>query len=176
VATQHKVTLNQPGDRAKLKKSARITAKLTWTKPVDLDLHAFYKTKEGVFGHIYYDNQGDLLNPPCIELDEDAGVDDTGGDNEENITIKSLSHVEAVLIATNIYRRFGFLSFGDNFAKYDGKVVVETNLGDHIEVPLDSEKKGKWCVIAQIDNSDPSDPYVVNINKVQKSEPNLRDF
>lgn len=172
-----KVTLKKQGDRAKLAmKSAKITAKLTWTKPVDLDLHAFYKTKEGLFGHVYYDNRGNLYQPPCIELDHDAGVDDTGGDNEENITIKSLSHVESILIATNIYRKLAFLSFGDNFAKYDGRVVIETDAGDHVEVPLDSQATGKWCVIAKIDNLDPTDPHVININKVQKTEPSLKDF
>jgi len=175
VATQQQVTLKR-GERAKLTKSAKINTKLAWTKPVDLDLHAFYKTKEGLFGHIYYDNQGNLYQPPCIQLDADAGVDDTGGDNEENLTIKSLAHVESILIATNIYRRFGFLSFGDNFANYDGRVVIETNVGDCIEVPLDSEEVGKWCVIAKIDNSVPSEPYVININHVQKSEPSIKDF
>lgn len=172
---KEKVTLER-GKIAKLTRSAKIQAKLIWTKPVDLDLHAFYKTKEGLFGHIYYDNLGSFYEPPCIKLDADAGVDDTGGDNEENIEIKSLSHIEAVLIATNIYRKFGFFSLGDNFAKYDGKVILETDLGDHIEVPLDSEEKGKWCVIAKIDNSNPSDPHVININKVQKSEPSIKDF
>ena len=174
MATQKNVL--KQGGRAGLTKSAKIGAKLTWTKPVDLDLHAFYKTKEGLFGHVYYDNLGNLYKPPCIQLDEDAGIDNTGGNNEENITIKSLSHVESILIATNIYRKFSFLSFGDNFAKYDGKVVIETDRGEHIEVPLDSEKVGKWCVIAKIDNSDPSHPHVININKVQKSEPNIKDF
>jgi len=167
--------LKNPGDKAKITKSSKINAKLSWTKPVDLDLHAFYKTKEGLFGHIYYDNQGNLYNPPCIELDEDAGVDDTGGENEENITIKSLSHVESILIVTNIYRKFAFLSMGDTFANYDGKVIVETD-DERIEVPLNSKEKGKWCVIAKIDNSNPSSPFVININKVQKPEPNLKDF
>ena len=176
MAVQHNVVLNKHGERAKLTKSAKITAKLTWTAPVDLDLHAFYKTKEGVFGHVYYDNQGNINMPPCIQLDEDAGVDDSGGENEENITIKSLSHVESILIVTNIYKKFGFLSFGDNFAKYDGKVVIEAEAGNCVEVPLDSQDVGKWCVIAKIDHSDPSDPYVMNINKVQRAEPSLKDF
>jgi tellurite resistance protein TerA len=173
---QNNVVLTKHGERAELTKSAKITAKLTWTAAVDLDLHAFYKTKEGVFGHVYYDNLGNINMPPCIQLDEDAGVDDSGGENEENITIKSLSHVESILIATNIYKRLGFLSFGDNFGKYDGKVIIEAEAGNRVEVPLDSQDVGKWCVIAKIDNSDPKDPYVMNINKVQRAEPSLKDF
>ncbi len=61
-------------------------------------------------------------------------------------------------------------------AKYDGKVVVKIDGDDHIEVPLTSEEVGKWCLIAKIDNTDPSVPKVVNINKVQKSEPSMNDF
>jgi tellurite resistance protein TerA len=176
VSIQTKVTLSNRGDKAQLSRSAKIQAKLTWTKPVDLDLHAFYKTKEGLVGHVYFAHRGNLYEPPCIQLDTDAGVDDTGGENEENITIKSLSHVEAILIATNIYRTLSFLSFGDNFAKYDGKVVVESETGESIEVPLNSDEKGKWCVIAKIDNSDPANPHVININRVQKAEPSIKDF
>jgi tellurite resistance protein TerA len=173
-----KVILKQSGERAPLAKLTKIVAKLSWTKAVDLDLHAFYKDKDGggLVGHIYYDNKGKLYHPPCIQLDDDSGVDNTGGDNEENITIKTLTHVESVLIATNIYRKFSFFSPGDNFAKYDGKVTLDIGQGNFIEIPLDSEEVGKWCIIAKIDNSDPENPQVINVNKVQKSEPSIKDF
>lgn len=171
------IILEKKGDSAQLsKRISSLDLKLYWTKAVDLDIHAFYKTKKGVFGHIYFAQKGNLNEPPCIQLDKDAGVGNIAGDNQENIKVATLDHVDYVLVATNIFRVLGFLSQGDNFAKYDGKVVFTTDVGDHIEVPLTSEEIGKWCVIAKIDNTDPSSPKVVNINKVQKSEPSLNDF
>jgi|GEM_PF-1011520 len=154
----------------------RINVKLSWTQAVDLDLHAFYKTKNGRFGHVYFASKGSLNKPPYIRLDEDMGVGNTAGDNEENIAIATLEAVDCVLVATNIFRFFGFLSRGDHFAKYDGRVVVKTDRGDEIEVPLTSKEKGRWCIIAKIDNTDSSHPRVVNINEVRQEEPAIKDY
>jgi len=169
-----KVTLKQKGDSAglqlKQKGATSVHAKLTWTKAVDMDLHCFYRTKDGAFGHVYFGDKGKAGEPPYIVLDEDAGVGNTAGDNEENIRIEQLDHLDSLIIATNIFKFFGFLSKGENFAKYDGRVEVTTNAGDVIEVPLTSEELGKWCVIAKIDNTS-SAPKVINVNQVQKDEP-----
>lgn len=51
-----KVTLKKPGDFISLRKAAKISnihVRLNWTKAVDLDIHAFYITKQGKFGHIF---------------------------------------------------------------------------------------------------------------------------
>lgn len=171
---KRKVTLKKKGEAAEItlkkKGATMIHAKLTWKKAVDLDLHVFYKTKTGKFGHIYFGNKGDLGKEPYIALDQDAGVGNTAGDNEENIRMTNLEQLDSLLIATNIFRFFGFLSSGDNFAKYDGKVVVETDAGDNIEVPLISEETGRWCLIAKIENSGPV-PKIINVNQVQKNQP-----
>lgn len=178
---KRKVTLKKKGDATEitLKKKGgaafTVHAKLTWKKAVDLDLHVFYKAKDGKFGHVYFANKGQLNKAPYIALDQDAGVGNTAGDNEENIRIGQLDHLNSVLIAANIFRLLGFLSSGDNFAKYDGKVVVETDAGDSIEVPLISEEKGRWCLIAKIDNTGDT-PRVININTVQKKEPKESDL
>ena len=58
----------------------------------------------------------------------------------------------------------------------DGKVVVETSNGDNITVPLTSESRDVWCVIAAIDNSDPDAPEVKNLNETTNSEPVVSDF
>jgi tellurite resistance protein TerA len=172
-----KVILKQKGDSTEIaQKLTRIQVQMTWTKGVDLDLYAFYRTKTGKTGEVNFSDKGDLTKYPFIALDQDAGVGNTAGENEENLTIASLENMETVLIATNIFRFFGFLSKGDNFARYDGKVSLKTNAGDHIEVPLTSNEIGKWCVIAAIDNSNPNSPKVININRVQKSEPDLATF
>ena len=175
---KRKITLQKKGDaaeiRLKSKTASTVHAKLTWKQAVDLDLHAFYKTKSGQFGHIYFGNKGDANKEPHIALDQDAGVGNRAGDNEENIRIGNLDRLSSVLIATNIFRFFGFLSKGECFAKYDGKVIVETDTGDSIEVPLTSEERGRWCLIAKIDNTGAA-PKVININAVQKDEPGKHD-
>ncbi|MEY3219270.1 MAG: hypothetical protein RIT27_627 [Pseudomonadota bacterium] len=172
-----KIILKQKGDSTEIaQKLTRIQVKMTWTTGVDLDLHAFYRTTTGETGQVYFADKGNLTQFPFIALDQDAGVGNSAGNNEENLTISSLEKIELILIATNIFRFFGFLSKGDNFARYDGKVSLQTNAGEHIEVPLTSNEIGKWCVIAAIDNSNPTSPKVININRVQKSEPDLATF
>ncbi|OCA88743.1 TerD family protein [Pseudobacillus wudalianchiensis] len=173
-----KITLEKPGDFISLKKADKINhiaVKLQWTKGVDLDMHAFYKTKDGQNGHIFFGNKGKTDKSPFIALDKDAGVGNTSGNNEENLVIKTLKDVESVIIATNIFR---FLPFrkGDNFAKYDGKVIVKTNTGDEIDVPLTSNEPGRWCIISKIDNINPAAPKVININRVQKNQPNIDEY
>lgn len=173
-----KITLEKPGDSISLKKADKIkhiAVKLQWTKGVDLDMHAFYKAKDGQTGHIFFGNKGQANKTPFIALDKDAGVGNTSGNNEENLVIKTLKDIESVIIATNIFR---FLRFkkDDNFAKYDGKVIIKTNTGDEIDVPLTSDEPGRWCVISKIDNSHPAVPKVININRVQKSEPSIDEY
>ena len=84
--------------------------------------------------------------------------------------------MNSILIATNIFRFFGFLSEGDNFGKYDGKIKLVTSASNEIDVPLTSTIPGRWCVIALIDNSDPYSPIVTNINKVTDAEPKIDDY
>lgn len=155
----------------------KIKAILKWNAAVDLDIHAFYRLKNGgKDGHISFQSKGNKRRSPYIHLDKDMGVGNIAGDNKEIITIGTLADVEYILIATNIFRFFGFLAEGDNFGRYDGGVNLVTSKSDEIEVPLTSSSPGRWCVIALIDNSDPYSPMVTNINKVTDSEPKLDDY
>jgi tellurite resistance protein TerA len=171
------IILGRKGESAPIsldqKSLSTIHVRLKWTKAVDLDLHAFYKSKAGEIGHVFYQNMGNLEAEPYILLDQDAGVGNVPGNNEENLRIRNLHRFDSIMIATNIFRILHFLHSGDNFARYDGKVIVRSDSGDHIEVPLISEELGRWCVIAEIDNTG-SRPSVVNINRVQKEEPGYR--
>lgn len=174
-----KITLDKPGEGVSLRKAAKIEnvkVRLKWTKGVDLDLHAFYKTKTGQFGHIFFGNKGGFHASPFIKLDRDSGVGNTSGNNSENLTIKTLKDLDSVIIATNIFRFLGFISKGENFARYDGRVLVKTGNGDDIEVPLTSKVKGRWCIICKIDNTDAADPKVLNINRVQSNKPDIGDL
>lgn len=177
-----KITLQKKGDSTKIflgkgeTKLDNIHIKLFWKKGVDLDLYAFYSSKNGKSGQVYFMNKGSLKKEPFIELDQDAGVGNLAGDNEENLKISTLEPLNTILIAVNIFRFFGIFSKGENFAKYDGVVVINTNRGDEIKVPLTSEELGQWFVILKIDNGNPYEPRIVNINQVLKNKPTIEQF
>ncbi len=159
-----------------------IQARLTWKSSVDLDLHCFYLPKNHIvyeentgffsslFGkktklnsdvkRIYFGNKGSLKISPFIKLDQDAGVGDKGGDNEENIAISKTTELDALIFATNIFNKQSSV-----FSEYDGKVSVICG-GYEIEVPLTSSQRGNWALIAMIDFRS-STPKVINLNEIQ---------
>lgn len=182
-----KITLKSKGDTEQMTGN-KFLATLRWTAAVDLDLHCFFKRADdgsdkdkGFFGkvkdavsggggnHIYYSSRGSRNGDPYIYLDEDAGVGDVGGDNEENIRFLKLDHIEHALIVANIFNKPNA-----NFASYDGKVIIKGG-GQEFEVPLTEKQTGSWCVIARIDNSGPR-PRLINVNETVRSQPSVAEF
>lgn len=142
-----------------------LVATLKWRSSVDLDLWCLYITKDGKTGEIGFSNRGNISGFPYIELDKDAGIGDSGGDNEENIRFKTLEHIEHAFILANIFNKSNA-----NFASYDGLVSVKSGDQD-LEVPLTSKTGGSWCVIAHFDNTSPISPMLENINVTLQSRP-----
>lgn len=158
-----RITLSAPGQSAQLDTSNPITnvnVRLQWHAAVDLDLHAFYLTKSGQPGEIYFSNR----IGPHIRLDRDAGVGNLAGNNEENITIASLDDFKTILFATKIFSK------GGSYRDYDGRVAVQTNNGDDVIVPLISNERADWCVIAKLDNAGDK-PRIINVNRVTNNNP-----
>jgi tellurite resistance protein TerA len=190
-----KIILQNQGESAFLirpKQSLqKINAKLTWKSDVDLDLYCFYLKKNHevysenqgflakFFGKspklnaevfkIYFRNKGSLTSSPYIKLDQDAGIGDKGGDNEENIEIAKTSEIDALIFATHIFNKPSAV-----FSAYDGKVLVEC-MGQIIEVPLVAKEKGNWAYIAMIDCSQ-DQLKVTNLNQIKTQEPTYDDF
>ncbi len=180
---KEKIELKNKGEETKIK-SNKINAKLTWKTAIDLDLYCFCREKKesgGFFNKlfnsnndvqdktIYYGSKGSSSFGPCILLDQDAGVGDKSGDNEENINFYKISKIQYALIAVNIFNKPN-----SNFALYDGKISVTDN-DRSIEINLNDSTLGNWCVIALIDNSG-SEAKIININKVMRNTPKLVDF
>ena len=189
----NKLLLQGQGDSAILTtQEGQISAQLMWSTSVDLDLHCFYqsraiteessggflqslfggggpKTHPPAEGHIYFGKLGSLKTPPYIELDQDAGVGDVGGDNEENMRIGDIAVIERALIAVNIFNKPNA-----RFGTYDGRVILRAG-EQEIVISLDTESTGAWCVIADIDNRS-GQPKVTNTSKVQKNRPSLKSF
>ncbi len=148
----------------------QLLVKLQWQAAVDLDLMAFYKTKDGRTGGIYSTNyaggsQGDLNAFPFIELSGDAGVGAAGGSNEETLRISKLDNMAEVYICA---LNFTDASSGKNspFSNYDGRVEILDDTGKSYVVPLDSRDKGMVAVIAKIDNTDFMGAKLINENNV----------
>lgn len=183
-----KIVLKKKGDRSIIPIND-LHATLTWKAAVDLDLHAYYQTKitapqggnfwskllgggsgkPGEEGHVYFACRGNKTQFPWIYLDQDAGVGDKGGDNQENLYFTTLEHIEHLLIVANIFNKPNAI-----FSRYDGQVIIIAN-GSSFEVPLTATEPGSNCIIAHIDNSG-AQPLLININKVQDKSPTIASF
>lgn len=164
-----KVTLKQKGAEAFLLVK-QLLVKLKWHAAVDLDLMAFYKTKDGRVGGIYSDNYaggslGELNAFPFIHLSGDAGVGGSGGDNEEVLRITKMDDMATIYICT--------LNFSDAsanretaFNRYDGYVEVIDDKGKSFGVPLDTSEQGTIAVIAKIDNTNFMGAKLINENRI----------
>jgi len=186
-----KITLKKKGENTSIPVKS-LKATLSWTASVDMDFHAYFRTKKpppkkggGIIaklfgswnaeyleeGCIYFGNRGNKTGFPWIYLDKDSGVGDKGGNNEENLYFEDLTNIEHLLIVANIFNKPNA-----NFASYDGKVTITANDNSY-EVPLTETSPGSYCVIAHIDNSgNEALPKLTNINMVIKEAPTIKGF
>ena len=83
-------------------KSKNAHVKMSWKTAVDLDLHAFAINSEDKFVHVSFaKKKSDCGN---MVLDQDAGVGNSAGDNEENLVVHDLTKVKKLIFVANIFR------------------------------------------------------------------------
>jgi tellurite resistance protein TerA len=160
---KRKVTLENKGDEAFVSVQQLIVT-LSWTAEVDLDLMAFYKTKDGNVGGVFSDNypggsMGNLNSFPFIQLSGDEGIGAKGGANEEKLRITKLADFAVVYIVTLNYTDAS-QGIETSFNKYDGKVR------------LNSAGRGTVAVVCKIDNSSAIGAKLINMNDIM----DLDDF
>jgi tellurite resistance protein TerA len=169
------LTLGNSGDEAFVPVK-QLMVKLEWTTSVDLDLMAFYQTKDGKTGGVFSENYpngtyGNLNAFPFMQLSGDEGVGGEGGDNQETLMVTQLDEIKEVY--------FVALNYTDacegraaSFASYDGKVTVTDDKGEQVVVPLNTPQEGIVAIICKIDNSSFVGAKLVNLNKIT----DLADF
>ncbi|OQW93312.1 MAG: stress response protein [Beggiatoa sp. IS2] len=174
-----KVALKQKGEEAYLP-VRQLLVKLKWHAAVDLDLMAFYKTKDGRVGGVYSENYaggslGDLNQFPFICLSGDAGVGSTAGENEESLRITKIDDMEIIYICTI---NFSDASQGKyaSFNQYDGHVEITDDKGESFGIPLNATERGSVAVIAKIDNAGFMGAKLVNENRIITLENFLNDI
>ena len=166
---KRKVTLKSKGEEAYVSvKQLMVTLK--WTADVDLDLMAFYKTKDGQTGGVFSDNYpggslGSLNSFPFVELSGDEGVGAVGGDNEEVLRITKLDDLAELYIVALNYTDAS-QKIQSAFNSYDGAVVVMNDQGEAVEVPLNATEQGNIAVICKIDNTGAMGAKLINMNEI----------
>ncbi len=177
--------LKQKGAQAEIGAFKQLKVSLLWTSAVDLDLMAFYKTKDGRTGGIYSDNYaggslGNLNQFPFIQLSGDEGVGAAGGDNREELRIGKLDDFEELYICA---LNFTDASSGADkvFANYDARVQVATDRGEAHTVRLDSSRPGSVAVICKfaggfISQSLINDSEVMSLEEFRAKIPGAADL
>lgn len=124
--------------------------KLKWTSEADFDLAALYVDKDGKTDMVYYGKKGDLNAYPFMQLDQDAGVGDTGGDNVETLRIMKLeAPITKVLILAWDY---GTVQNGSpaRFKESDISISIQDETGTSHDVTLDSTDMGNITCVCEI--------------------------
>lgn len=177
--------LKQKGATADIGAFKQMKVSLIWSSAVDLDLMAFYKTKDGTVGGVYSDNYaggslGDLNQFPFIQLSGDEGVGAVAGDNREEMRIIRLDDFEELYICA---LNFTDASSGTNnlFADYDARVEVVTDRGENHSVALDSQQPGQVAVICKftsgvISNALVNDSDVLSLNDFKSRIPGASEL
>ena len=160
VQLKKKVTLKRKGETAAFTFDGRLKVKLIWSSDTDLDLCLFFKRKDGevggVFSNEYRGKKKDLGTldafPYMLHLG-DAKEPAPGGEETEQINVANLNDIdEAYVIVLN----YGAAIEGEDvtFAEEGGRVELQSDSGDYLEVPADSSDEGPVYCVCSIKNED----------------------
>lgn len=157
--------LVQKGQEANIVSLKQLVATMKWTTAIDFDLAAVYEAKSGNKGMICFKNKGNMNVFPFMALDQDAGVGDTGGNNEENLRITKLDDMNKVHLICWDYKAVQ-RGIPARFANSDLSIVLTNDQGETQVVNLDAGDVGNVVVIATIDNTSPIGAKIINASKV----------
>jgi len=148
-----KLTLATKGEQAAIA-IKKLKVVLQWHAPVDLDLMAFYRAKDGRIGGIFSNrypggSHGSLKAFPFMELSADSGVDKKDEDHEEELNIERFDDLAELYICTLNYTDAAEQR-NSSFASYGGSVTVTDHSQHSVTVPLNAKQPGHVAIIAKI--------------------------
>ena len=162
-----KTILNKKGDEVYLTVN-RFLVTLTWTASVDLDLMAFYQTKNGKEGGVFPShypggNLGSLKYFPYLKLNSHPLK--TGGNQEQILGVSKLDNFACLYICAVNHR--DMIAKKDScFGDYDGGISILCDKKTTIGIPLNYPEKGQIALIAKIDNTSIISAKLINENQI----------
>ena len=186
IQTRPKIVLNEKRNSQVLFDNECLIT-LEWDSSVDLDLHLFYRKKDGKpvndspaakllnekFGNrtsltspddgiVNFSYRGSLVNYPFIKFETDKP-------KHKSFRISRLDEQDHILIVVNIFNK------NTNFTRHKGVVTV-LNGDQDIDIPLTNNTAGNHCVVAKIKCTRENQAVLSNINQIVKELPKIDDF
>lgn len=159
VTLKKKITLRRKEEQAAFTFKGKLKVKLLWQSKTDLDLCLFFEKKNGdvggVFSNEYRGKKSDLGNldkfPFMLHMG-DKKEPSKGGEEIEQINIARLDEIDNACICIVNY---GAAVEGEDvtYAEEGGRIELESDSGDYLEVLADSSEEGHVYLVCSIKNN-----------------------
>lgn len=172
VALKKKITLRKKGESAAFSFSGKLKVKLYWSSDTDLDLCIFFKKKDGevggVFSNEYRGRKSDLGNlndfPYMLHMG-DKKEPSEGNEEIEQINVAKLDDIDEAYVCIVNYG--AAVDEEDvTFAEEGGRVELQSDSGDFLEVVADSSDHGPIYCVCVIKNSNGNNEVMKSGNDV----------
>ena len=160
IKLKKKITLRKKQEECAFTFTGKLKVKLFWSSSTDLDLCLFFKKKDGnvggVFSNEYRGKRSDLGSldkfPYMLHMGDNKEPA-PGGEETEQINIASLDEIEQAFICIVNYT--ATIEEKDvTYAQESGRVELQSDSGDYLEVPTDSADEGPIYCVCSIKNND----------------------
>ena len=160
VKLKKKITLRRKQEECAFTFTGKLKVKLFWSSSTDLDLCLFFKKKNGevggVFSNEYRGKRSDLGSleqfPFMLHLGDNKEPAPAGEETEQ-INIASLADIEQAFICIVNYD--AAIDQRDvTYADEGGRVELQSDSGDYLEVLADSKDEGHVYCVCSIKNND----------------------
>lgn len=160
VKLKKKITLRRKQEECAFTFTGKLKVKLFWSSSTDLDLCLFFKKKNGevggVFSNEYRGKRSDLGSlekfPFMLHLGDNKEPA-PGGEETEQINIASLADIEQAFVCIVNYDA-AIEQRDVTYSDEGGRVEVQSDSGDYLEVLADSKDEGHVYCVCSIKNND----------------------
>lgn len=160
VQLKKKVTLRRKEKPAVFTFSGLLKIKLLWQSSTDLDLCMFFKKKDGEVGGVFSSafrqkksDLGSLTDFPFMLHKGDKPEPAEGSESIEQVNVASLNEIDTAYVCVLNYSK-AIDGEEVNFAEDSGRVEIQSDSGDYLEVVIDAAEKGHVYHVCSIKNND----------------------
>src|SRR5574344_193549 len=160
VGLKKKITLRKKGESVAFTFDGKLKIKLIWGTQTDLDLCLFFKRKDGQVGGVFSDEYrskksdlGDLNKFPFMLHMGDKKDPSPGSEEMEQINVANLDQIETAYVCIVNYDA-ATEGRDVTYADEGGRVELQSDSGDYLEVLADSKEDGYVYCVCSIKNKD----------------------